>query len=219
MDDLCISHIVRIVLKKRWIPIILIGVLCAGSLVAWKNNFSTFTVVDGDFIVSSIIESGNYQDKKDFLKYNEYLTSTTNIMSFYNQTKTQINYEKLCLGWQSKSDFQKEDWLKKHLKVFYFGDGKIELGLRIMASEPKNIRYLEDNGSSVIDAWVKYINSIESNNQFSIEKTYISMPKEVPVEKNKILMKYGVIGFFLGLILGFLIFLLQGIKKSYGREC
>lgn len=187
--------------------------------MAWKNNFSTFTVVDGDFIVSSIIESGNYQDKKDFLKYNEYLTSTTNIMSFYNQTKTQINYEKLCLGWQSKSDFQKEDWLKKHLKVFYFGDGKIELGLRIMASEPKNIRYLEDNGSSVIDAWVKYINSIESNNQFSIEKTYISMPKEVPVEKNKILMKYGVIGFFLGLILGFLIFLLQGIKKSYGREC
>ena len=120
--------------------------------MVWKNSFSTFAVVDGDFIVSSIIESPNYQDRKDFLKYNEYLTSTTNIMNLYNQTKTHINYEKLCLGWKSKSDFQKETWLKKHLKVSYFGDGKIGLELRIMASELKDTRYLEDNGLAVINA-------------------------------------------------------------------
>ena len=218
MTDLCISHIVRVVLKKRFAYIILIGVLFAGSFVVWKNSFSTFTVVDGDFIVSSIIESPKYQDRQDFLKYDKYLTSTTSIMNFYAQTGEQINYEKLCSGWQSKSDFQKEDWLKKHFKAFYFGDGKMELQLRIMASEPKDISYLKDNGSNIINAWIKYINEIDSNKQFSIKENYSSTTKQVPVAKSKILMKYGVIGFVLGLLSAFLIFILNGIRKSYGRE-
>ena len=133
-------------------------------------------------------------------------------------SKNKIDYNKLVIGWEIKSDLQKEDWLQKHFKVFYFGNGKLEIQLRIMHSEPKDIKYIKENGNYILDNLTDYINKLDSNNSFIIEQSFVSMPQELTIPRNRILLKYGIIGFFLGEFLTLVLIILNGVRKNHGRS-
>ena len=217
MTDIQMRRVINEEIRNKWKFIVLVGITFACLFMIGRNLEGNFVIQSGDIIVTKILTNENKKDKIDYLKYNEYITATTNIMNFYKQTEKQIDYEKLSPGWGRKSDFQKDEWLRKHFKVFYFGNGKLEIQFKIMQSEPKNLNYIKERGGYILDSWINYINHLDAENHFKIERSFISMPQEVTVSKNRILFKYGLIGFFMGEILALLFIALNGVRKNYGR--
>ena len=217
MTDIQMKRVINEEIRNKWKFIVLVGIAFACLFMIGRNLEGNFVIQSGDIIVTKILTNENKKDKMDYLKYNEYITATTNIMNFYKQTEKQIDYEKLSPGWGRKSDFQKDEWLRKHFKVFYFGNGKLEIQFKIMQSEPKNLNYIKERGGYILDSWINYINHLDAENHFKIERSFISMPQEVTVSKNRILFKYGLIGFFMGEILALLFIALNGVRKNYGR--
>lgn len=218
MSDIQMMKIINQEIRNKWKFIVIIGIVFAFIFIISRNIEGKFVIQSGDVVITRIISCKNKNDNFDYLNYDKYIMSTTNIMNFYKYSKNKIDYNKLLIGWEIKSDLQKEDWLRKHFKVFYFGNGKLEIQLRIMHSEPKDIKYIKENGNYILDNLTDYINKLDSNNSFIIEQSFVSMPQELTIPRNRILLKYGIIGFFLGEFLTLVLIILNGVRKNHGRS-
>lgn len=218
MSDIQMMKIINQEIRNKWKFIVIIGIVFAFIFIISRNIEGKFVIQSGDVVITRIISCKNKNDNFDYLNYDKYIMSTTNMMNFYKYSKNKIDYNKLLIGWEIKSDLQKEDWLRKHFKVFYFGNGKLEIQLRIMHYEPKDIKYIKENGNYILDNLTDYINKLDLNNNFIIEQSFVSMPQELTIPRNRILLKYGIIGFFLGEILTLVLIILNGVRKNHGRS-
>lgn len=218
-DHSAISYVVNII-KRKWIIIILTGVLFSVLFMGFKySTKDSYTLApNGDVYIAEVIKINNYPDQNDTLKYDKYFASTTYLYSFYKSSKDTYDYEKLSPGWKNKTDSQKLEWMNKHLIVKYFGAGRVEISLDIKKSDAMDLAYLNNHGKEYVDSFVSFLNSKDTLGEYQVVDTIESIPENLTINNKNVIVKYGIIGFVLGIAFMTTVMLIYGMRKNYNGK-
>lgn len=220
MDDRNLINCLQIV--KRKILIIILGsfIVAIGFMgLKYATRNSYITMPTGDIMIAKTLKLEDYKDRKDILKYDDYLRSPAFLSGYIEDTKEQYEYDKLVPGWSTKTNWAKLDWLSKHLVVSYYGAGRMEIRLHIKQSEPMNLEYVEENGARYLDSFIAFINSKDPLGEYEVINDVLLVPEGKVVSENKVVLKYGIIGFFLGGVGIITILLVWNMyRENYGKN-
>lgn len=215
-----ILHIFNIMKSK--VLILMVSGIISGIVFMTFNYYThatSYTIAPkGDVVIIKSLKINNYQDSFDGLQYDKLFMSTGFLYNFYESSKTNFNYNKLAPGWNNQTDMQRIDWMRRHIKVSYFGAGRMEFLLRMQKSEPMDLTYLQANGDRFITALIEFADNKEHFGNYEILSTTYSIPDSLVVNNDGVVIKYGIIGFVLGIFLMMtIIWVLDLHKRTYGK--
>lgn len=213
MDDYTMLEKGKTIVKKYMLKILLSGIFFATLFCGYKEYKGNYVIQSGDILIGRQIQLQNYTDRLDHIHYDQLNSSGTILYDFYIESQSKFDYDKLAPGWNNKSDFQKIEWLKKHIRVKDYGAGNLEVRFDFMKSEPKNLRYIQVNGGNYIDAYLKFLKGKKVLQEYSVKSEMNVFPKSEIINKKGVLLKYGIIGFTLGSILFFTILYVKELLK------
>lgn len=199
-------------IKKKWKIIIIMGVIFAVVFCGYKEFKGDYIVQSDDILVGRQIQVTSYPDRQDRIQFDKLNSSETLLYDFYINSSQSFDYEKIAPGWNKKSDFQKIEWLKKHIIVKDYGAGNLEFRLYLLKTEPKNLEYMKDNGEKYIDYYMEFLKDREILGNYIVNNKMAVFPQSTVIDKNGILVKYGIIGFTLGCLLAFTIFFIKELR-------
>ncbi len=207
------------VIRKRWVLIVMTGFWVACLFMGYKYMMrDSYTLAyDGNVWIGETIKIEYYEDRHDVLRYDAYYKSGAFLYSFLDETEGRYQYERFARGWAKKSRQQKVKWLGEHLRVNYFGAGRLEFTLTFKGTEPVDVAYVEECGVAYLQAFLSFANQKDSLGAYTVLGMATAFPKETLIEPSGMLLKYGGIGFMLGIVGVTTVFLVWNLRKgSYG---
>lgn len=108
--------------------------------------------------------------------------------------------------------------MNKHLIVKYFGAGRVEISLDIKKSDAMDLQYLKDHGKDYVDSFVNFLNSKDSLGEYQVVDTIESIPDNLTINNKNVVVKYGIIGFVLGIAFMMTVMLIYGMRKNYNGK-
>ena len=213
MTDYDVMMVAKTTIKKRWLRIIVSGIIFATIFCCYKEYKGDYIIQSDDILIGKQIQLVDYPDRQDRIKLDELTRTRTVLYDFYLESKDQFNYVQMIPGWDNKSDYQKIDWLQKHIKVNDYGAGNLEIRFDILKREVKDLAYLKENGEKYINSYVEFLKreNIISTYKINAEMAVFSTTKII--NKKDILVKYGLIGFILGSVFMFTIYLIKELRR------
>lgn len=214
-------------LKRTFIEkisiILFVGILCSMALVFEKNRSSDFMVESGDFCITCLTKITDSDDMNPNFEFNygKIIETNTNMNDFLEVTESnnKFDYNKIYGNWRTISGIKKAKWLRDHFKTFTAHNGGAwEFSFLVKENEPKDVAYLNKNASefmrTFIDQSEKTIKLVRPNAKIEILKETIISPENKVLPKKRILIKYGIIGFVLGVIIATMVFFVKTLGKS-----
>ena len=212
----------RTIIEKIGV-ILLVGVLCSLALVFEKNMSSDFMVETGDFCISCLTKITDSDDMNPNFEfdYGKIIETDTNMNDFLEVTESnnRFDYNKIYGNWRTISGIKKAKWLRGHFKTFTAHNGGVwEFSFLIKENEPKDIAYLDENASEFMRTFIvqseKTIKLVRPNAKIEILKETIISPENKVLPKKRLLIKYGIIGFVLGVIIASMVFFVRTLGKN-----
>lgn len=215
------------IIKRRWYFMIIFAVFCSAGLLIEKTYFSPAIPQTGSMMFTQVVkfdqpvkkysEGENIKDVT--MIYNVHMYS--NLQKFLDESESIFNYEKLERGWNNKTISEKFNWLNKHLEVHYCGSNVYEFILRFGSEDPKEATYVEKNGDNFLTNYVNYSKNVSTEIigecQITILDKYQLFNKRENVTQTDILIKFGIIGFVLGIIISCVVLFLVTLHKKYNE--
>lgn len=214
------------ILKKTFIKkigiIFIVGMLCAMALMFEKNRSSDFMVETGSYCITCLTRISDSDDMNPNFEfdYGRIISTNCNISDFLDITEynNKFDYNKIYGNWRTLAGLNKIDWLRDHFKTYNAHGGSWEFSFLVKENEPKNVTYLNENVSEFMHTFIrqseKTIKLVRPNARIDILKETIIQPENIVLSKKKVLIKYGIIGFVLGVIIASTIFFVRTIGKS-----
>lgn len=225
MNDINYTGVLVQTLKKKIVYIVILGILMGIALGAVKVLFSDIANRHGDYyfirtvqVQSAAVPSG-VQDNFD---YREFLNSPGNYYQFLRKAgQGDFNFSKIDSAWNRKSQAEQMDWLKEKLQVTSFRDGVFQVSLHLDANITRDVDYMKKHGQLLTDDFVQVseqsIKKVKPDAVFKIVGQEQSYPVVEPVNRKKMMLKFGVIGFVAGLFGSTVCFYLWALRKEYGK--
>ena len=203
-------------LKKKWIVLLAAGILCAGIFVGYKYMMrSTYTLAyDGDVMIGKTLIIDDFTDRRDALRFDNYYRADSFLYPFLEATKNTYDYGKFDRGWEGESKGKQVEWLRNHIKIKYFGAGRMEVFFTIGAKEAMDLEYVEENGTRFLQDYLNFVMSKDSLGAYEVKNEVVSLPKETLISSRGVLVKYGVIGFVLGVVGAATVILVLNLRKG-----
>lgn len=214
----------RTFIKKIGI-ILLVGILCSLALVFEKNRSSDFRVESGDFCITCLTKITDSDDMNPNFEFNygQIIGTNTNMNDFLEVTESnnKFDYNKIYGNWRTISGIKKAEWLRDHFKTYTAHNGGAwEFRFLIKENEPKDVSYLDENASEFMRTFIiqseKTIKLVRPNAKVEILKETIFRPENKVLPKKSVLIKYGIIGFVLGVIVASMVFFVRTLGKNRG---
>lgn len=208
-------------LKKDWLKksllVFLCGILGCAALVSEKNKTKAYVVKSDNAYVTDIVQfsSGNHKNQEDLFNYKGLLLTTYNLNQFVKNED--IDFTQMNADWVKMTKEQQINWLSKIIKINLFNDGVCEICLDFSKNTPKNIEYLKQNNKIILETFestsLSTLRTIKPESQIKVINHTEMLPEEIMLPKNKILIKYGIIGFILGIVVSSLAILIRVAGK------
>ena len=203
--------------------ILLCGILCAGLLVVEKAFFTKFTIqaggpVSGEYIVS-VFDTKDRSNPKKQLNYPALMHSDANLTDFIKllEKEGQFEFVKLNPNWTRLTDVQKKQWLRQHLRIQNYQGNNFRIVYYLPQREVYNLAFLKKNSSIFMDSFMEQTNrtvkKIKPEADIKVVSRNYSYPKELPLNRTDILIKYGITGFLLGSLFSMLLILVPVLRK------
>lgn len=200
-------------IKKRWLRIVVSGIIFTAIFCGYKEYKGDYVIQSDDILIGKQIQLADYPDRKDRIRLDGLTRTRTVLYDFYLESKDQFNYVQMIPGWENKSDYQKIDWLQKHIKVNDYGAGNLEIRFDIMKTEAKDLAYLKENGEKYINSYVEFLKKENIISTYKINGEMAVFSTTKIINKKDILLKYGLIGFILGSVFMFTIYLIKELRR------
>lgn len=202
MDDRDRLSNVLMILMKKLLVLIITGVIVSCLFVGFKYfNKTTYTLAPSDdILIGKTLKLTNYRDSYDVLHYDKYLKSPSFLGSFIEETEEKFDYNKLVPGWNKKTNLQKVSWIDKHIIVSYYGAGRIEIQLSIKQSEPMDLNYVSSHGEHFLNSFIYFADKKDAFGPYTVITSVDLIPEKNITSNNKVVIKYGIIGFVLGVV-------------------
>lgn len=186
-------------IMKKWYILLLCGIICSATLMIEKYYTTNFITKSGDYLFGYSLKIDDAQNNNP-LRYSSYVKDPLNRKIFLDKSTRLFDYTKFDIQWNNKTFNQKCAWLDLHVKVHEYGNGYYSLLFILNSNDPKDEEYVEKNGKRYIDEYFLYINSIRPED--ILQKSDYTEIKPVihQISKASVLIKYGIIGFFLGIM-------------------
>lgn len=196
-----LSNVLTILMKKLLV-LIITGVIVSCLFMGFKYfNKTTYTLAPSDdILIGKTLKLTNYRDSYDVLRYNKYLKSPSFLGSFIEETEEKFDYNKLVPGWNQKTNLQKVSWIDKHIIVSYYGAGRIEIQLSIKQSEPMDLNYVSSHGEHFLNSFIYFADKKDAFGPYIVITSVDLIPEKNITSNNKVFIKYGIIGFVLGVV-------------------
>lgn len=213
-------------LKKTFIKkieiILLVGILCSLALMFEKNRSSDFMVESGDFCITCLTKITDTEDMNPNFEFNygQIVGTNSNMYDFLEVTEgnNKFDYNKLYGNWKTLAGLKKADWLREHFRTYNAHGGSWEFAFWVKENEPKDVAYLNKNASEFMRTFIeqseKTIKLVRPNAKIEILKETIISPENKVLPKKRILIKYGIIGFVLGVIIASMVFFVKTLGKN-----
>ncbi|WP_295357268.1 hypothetical protein [uncultured Succiniclasticum sp.] len=209
------------ILKKLGV-IILCGLVCAGLLVLEKAFFTKFVIqaggpVTGEYIVSVVNPKDRSNPKKQ-LNYPAVMHSDANLAGFITLLDKERHFEfvKLNPNWNRLTDVQQRQWLRQHVRIQNYQRNNFRILYNLRQAEVYDLAFLEKNSRLFMDSFIQQTNrtvkKIKPGPVVKVVSRNFSYPKELPLDRNDILIKYGIIGFVFGMLLAILVVIVPAIR-------
>ena len=214
------------VLKKLGF-IMLCGLVCAGLLVLEKAYFTKFSIqaggpVTGEYIVSVADPKDRTTPKKQ-LNYPAVMHSDANLADFIKslETENRFAFAKLHPNWNRLTDIQKRQWLRQHVRIYNYQGNNFRILLSLNQKEVYDLAFLQKYSGLFMDTFMQQTNrtvkKIKPGVAIKVVKQNFAFPNELPLDRNDILVKYGIIGFVLGILLAGLAVIIPAARGfTYG---
>lgn len=213
---------INYVKSKIWF-VLLCGVIISTALVIEKNYFSSYVVQSGDVLYTRIVKLINTSEddnklEQDFFRYGKLMNTYPVIDEFQNKYNSKYSFRDFSLNWDKLKKEEKYKWQQKHIIINEAGAGVFEICLWLKSSDPKNLKYVEENGESFLDDYIQYSNCILENLELKLHikefNRFAMLPEEIKIDKNTILLKYAILGFLLGSLFGITFLCLKVYKDT-----
>ena len=206
-----------LLLRRKWMTILLSGVLMAGLFMGYKYVMrDTYTLAyDVDAYFGTVIRVEAQESNYDTLKYEKYFYTDAFLYSFLDATKSRYEYGKFAKDWERKTRVQKKNWLASHLRVKNYGAGRLEVGFYFKSTEPMDAGYLEKNGVRYARDYLSFVHAKDSFGKYTVTGETSTIPKQTVISQDRVNVKYGVIGFMLGLVSAVTVLLTWNLRKAY----
>ena len=209
------------VLKKLG-RIVLCGLVCAGLLVTEKAFFTKFVIeaggpVTGEYIVSVVNPKDRTNPKKQ-LNYPALMHSDANLADFIKLLDKERHFEfvKLYPNWNRLTDVQQKRWLRQHVRIQNYQGNNFRIVYNLAQTEVYDLAFLQKNSSVFMDSFIQQTNrtvkKIKPGPVIKVVSRNFSYPKELPLDRNDILLKYGIIGFVFGVLLATLVVIVPAVR-------
>lgn len=228
MIELIIKNI-----KKRLIYIFLLGVIVAVGLAFEKGYNTQYVVKSGEIWNTKILTISNYNafnrttndvdlSGDESFKYDKYMKAYPVVMKFINQTEVNFDYKNFDSNWDNYTELEKIKWFDKHIFINDFGSGIYEVCLHFTSADKKNSEYIEQVGDDFIDEYISF--SENHLKQYNPKVKLIKAdsmafyPKVEVISKKDIVIKYGFVGFILGITIALTILIIRSVVTFYERH-
>ena len=193
-------------LYRKKIIIVLCAVLCAAALAFEKYYFGEFVVRTGTYYTTAVVHVDHLKENDNSLKAERLLRTTGNLYSFIekNEKNGPISFNRLDVNWDKLDKNGKITWLQKYISIYNFGYDTYEILInRFIRSQ--RCRLLKANSNELLREFIacsdEFIQKIEPSASIRVIKTDAVYPEVVTISKKQTVLKYGMIGFVLGLLL------------------
>ncbi len=214
------------ILKKTFINkigiILLVGVLCSMALMFEKNRSSDFMVETGSFCITCLTKISDSDDMNPNFEFNygQIIGTDSNLNDFLDITErnNKFDYNKIYGNWKTLAGMKKNDWLRKHFRTYNAHGGSLEFSFKVEENEPKDVAYLTENAGEFMQTFIRQseqtIRLVRPNAKIEILKETIIKPENMVLSKKRILLKYGIIGFVLGILIATTVFFVKTLGKT-----
>ena len=216
--------LIKNTIMNKITTILLCGILCAGLLVIEKVFFTKFSIqvggpVTGEYIVS-VVDAKDRSNPKKQLNYPAVMHSDANLADFIKLLEKERHFEfvKLNPNWVRLTDVQKRQWLRQHVRIQNYQGNNFRIVYNLNQREVYDLAFLQKNSSVFMDSFIQQTNrtvkKIKPGTDIKVVKQNFSYPKELPLNRNDVLIKYGIIGFVLGSLFSMLLVLVPVLRKQ-----
>ncbi len=204
------------ILRKRWSLLVVAGIIfsCLFMGVKYFNKNTYVLAPSDDTLIGKTLRLNDYKDSYDTLHYDRYLKSSSFLGRFIEETEEKYDYNKLAPGWNQKTNLQKISWIDKHIIVSYYGAGRIEIQLSIKQSEPIDLNYVSSHGEHFLDYFIYFADKKDALGSYTVITSVDLIPEKNVTSNNKVVLKYGIIGFVLGVVGMTTIILVCNMRKG-----
>lgn len=214
------------IIKKKFILILLAGIIGAGCVSSIKYMFSDVAQRHGDYLFIQTIQvelsDGNIVTKDDF-DYKGFLESPSNYYSFiHTAEKGDFDFSKIDSAWERKNAYERMDFLKQKIHVSYFRNNVFEVSMQFDANVTRDVDYMKEHAELLMNDFVsqseKSIQDVKPNAKFKVINKESSIPVVEPINRKNLAIKFAVIGFIVGAFSSIICFFLWTVAKESYRK-
>lgn len=205
-------------IKKRWLYIIIIGLLVAVGLSVMKYFFTAASNRHGDYLfVRTVQVQSTGAPLRDDFDYKGFLESPANYYQFIHSAENGgFDFVKVDSAWTRKSQYEQMDSLKRSVQVFSYRDNVLQFVVHFEANVTPDVDYMKTHGEILIDDFVNQseqsIKAVRPDATFKVVSKESSVPVVDMVDRKKVAIKFAVIGFIIGVLGAVIFFALWAIR-------
>lgn len=210
------------IMKKKFIFILLAGVIGAVCVSSAKYMFSDIAQRHGDYLFIQTIQvessDGNAIAKDDF-DYKGFLESPSNYYSFiHTAEKGDFDFSKIDSAWGRKNAYERMDFLKQKIHVSYFRNNVFEVSMQFDANVTRDVDYMKEHAELLMNDFVSQsensIQDVNPNAKFRLVNKESSVPVVEPINRKNIAIKFSIIGFIVGVFSSVICLFLWTVAKE-----
>ena len=147
-------------------------------------------------------KTGNVDNNFDYVGF---WRSTANIDKFLSSvSSTDFDFSKIDSAWNRKNRSQQIDWIRNSIIVSSFRGNVYEIGFKFDGNITPDTVYMNSHLGILCDQLVKQsekaLKEAMTEVSFQTISTSDIYPSVVPVDRRKAAIKYGILGFVVGII-------------------
>lgn len=202
----------RNVFIKKISVILVVGMICAiiaGTEKYFTNDVQTKTGTAVAIQRIKFVDPDEHENIYHAFNYNQFMKSPGNVCKFVEMTANadvdEIDMKVLDADWYKMDIVKKYKWIEKNLFIVDLGDNQYELTVVADASMPKDAVNFGNGVEKFLMFFMKTtlseLRETKPNVSLDIIYTKIIEPEVLLLPQRDIVIKYAIVGFFLGCIL------------------
>lgn len=218
MNEINSRELFRQTVKKKIVYIILLGILAGMLLGGIKGLFSDTADRKGDYFFNQTIQVISDVSNDNF-NYSGYLSSAVNYYQFVQKAEADgFDFSKLDSAWKRKNQTERLKWLQQNITISSFGSGVFRVSIHFDGNITRDVDYMKEHSDAILSNFVgqseEYIHKVKPEATFQTLEQEQSYPEVKPLNRQKVMLKFGAFGFVAGLFISSVGFYLYELRKQ-----
>ena len=205
--------------RKKVLLIVALMVVLSAGIGLEKGYFTKQVVQTTTFETEKVVKMqyNTPNSSGSEFDYNAFFCTYGEMARFLQEHENQFDFTKFNANWSHYELQDKIEWMQKHIFVNNIKGGAIQFEFMLKPEDPKDLSYTKQMGEKFLDSYILYgqrrLQAILPVSNFE-EINHFTLYPEAKTKSRKIsVLKFGVVGAVLGLLMGMVIVLAFAMRE------